>query len=136
MKWNKPTTSPLSNLYLLILFSKSEFVDKISKIAKRAGAKLVYVSLILYYMLQSKSVSVKDKAIILGALGYLISPLDAIPDAFPIVGLGDDLAVLLYVLKKVWTDVPEDVKVKARKKLDKWFDEDEISEIEDGTFQF
>ncbi len=111
-------------------FSKKKFIEKISRIAKRAGAKLVYAALILYYTLQSKSVSMKDKAIILGALGYLISPLDVIPDAMPIAGLTDDLAVLIYVLKKVWTDVSEEVKEKARKKLDTWFDEDEIKEIE------
>lgn len=114
-------------------FSKGDFTEKISRIAKRAGAKLVYSALILYYTLQSPMVSVKDKAIIIGALGYLISPLDAIPDAIPIAGLGDDLAVLLYVLQKVWMDVNDDVKDKAREKLTKWFDDDEIMEI-DGLF--
>ncbi len=112
-------------------FTKSDFVEKISRIAKRAGAKLVYVALILYYTLQSDKVSVKDKAIIIGALGYLISPLDVIPDAIPIAGLGDDLAVLVYVLQKVWVDVNEDVKMKAKEKLKKWFDEDEMDEIND-----
>ena len=112
-------------------FTKSDFVEKISRIAKRAGAKLVYVALILYYTLQSDKVSVKDKAIIIGALGYLISPLDVIPDAIPMAGLGDDLAVLVYVLQKVWVDVNEDVKMKAKEKLKKWFDEDEMDEIND-----
>lgn len=111
-------------------FSKKKFVEKISRIAKRAGAKLVYAALILYYTLQSKSVSIKDKAIILGALGYLISPLDVMPDAIPIAGLTDDLAVLIYVLKKIWVDVSDEVKEKARTKLNDWFDEDEIKEIE------
>ena len=110
-------------------FSKTAFVEKISRIAKRAGAKLVYAALILYYTLQSDSVSVKDKAIIIGALGYLISPLDVVPDAIPIVGLGDDLGVLVYVLQKVWGNVSDDVKTKARERLSKWFDEDEIEEI-------
>ena len=111
-------------------FSKKKFVEKISRISKRAGAKLVYAALILYYTLQSKSVSIKDKAIILGALGYLISPLDVMPDAIPIAGLTDDLAVLIYVLKKIWVDVSDEVKEKARTKLNDWFDEDEIKEIE------
>ena len=110
-------------------FTNSGFTEKISRVAKRAGAKLVYAALILYYTLQSDKVSVKDKAIIIGALGYLISPLDVVPDAIPIAGLGDDLAVLVYVLQKVWTDVNDDVKQKAKEKLSKWFDEDEISEI-------
>ena len=112
-------------------FSANGFVEKISRIAKRAGAKLVYVALVLYYTLQSDKVSVKDKAVIIGALGYLISPLDLIPDAFPIAGLTDDLTVLLFVLKKVWGDVSDDVKEKAKAKLAQWFDEDEIEETEE-----
>lgn len=112
-------------------FSQSDFVDKIARIAKRAGAKLVYAALILFYTMQSDKISVKDKALILGALGYLISPIDVVPDAIPIAGLSDDLAVLLYVLKVVWTDVDPDVKAKAKAKLDQWFDDDEIREIDD-----
>ena len=111
-------------------FTKDGFLDKISRVAKRAGAKLVYEALILFYTLQSDKVSVKDKAIIIGALGYLISPLDVVPDAIPIVGLSDDLSVLVYVLQKVWGDVSDDVKQRAHEKLSKWFDEDEISEID------
>ena len=110
-------------------FSQSDFVEKISRIAKRSGAKLVYAALILYYTLQSDKVSKTDKAIIIGALGYMISPLDVIPDAIPIAGLTDDLAVLLYVLKKVWTDIDPAIMDQARKRLSKWFDEEEIAEI-------
>lgn len=106
-------------------YSSEGFIDKISRIAKRSGAKLVYAALILYYTLQSDKVSVKDKAIIIGALGYLISPLDVVPDAIPIAGLGDDLAVLMYVVHKVWAEVSDDVKDKAHDKLSQWFDEDE-----------
>ena len=109
-------------------FTNGEFLEKISKIAIRAGAKLVYIALVLYYTLQSDKVALKDKAIIVGALGYLVSPLDVIPDAIPIVGLGDDLAVLLYVIGKIG-NVSEEIKEKAKAKLTKWFDEDEMEEI-------
>ncbi len=112
-------------------FSKKDFVEKIARIAKSAGAKLVYAALILYYTLQSDKVSATNKAMIIGALGYLISPLDVVPDAIPIAGLADDLGVLVYVLKKVWTDVDPDIQTKARERLSKWFDEDEIAEIND-----
>ena len=112
-------------------FSQSEFVEKISRIAKRAGSKLVYAALILYYTLQSDHVSKTDKAIIIGALGYMISPLDVIPDAIPIAGLTDDFAVLIYVLKKVWTDIDPSIIEQAKEKLSKWFDEEEICDIQD-----
>ena len=112
-------------------FSEGGFVEKIARIAKRAGVKLVYAALLLYYTLESDKVSIKDKAIIIGALGYLISPLDVVPDAIPIAGLSDDLAVLVYVLHKVWGDVSEEVKEKARIKLNAWFDADEIIPADD-----
>ena len=112
-------------------FSQSEFAEKIARIAKRAGVKLVYAALILYYTLQSDKVSKADKAIIIGALGYMISPLDVIPDAIPIAGLTDDLAVLLYVLKKVWTGIDPEIVEQAKSKLSRWFDEEEIEEIGD-----
>ena len=111
-------------------FTQKDFVEKISRIAKRAGSKLVYAALILYYTLQSDKVSKADKAIIIGALGYMISPLDVIPDAIPIAGLTDDLAVLLYVLKKVWSGIDPEIIAKARERLSKWFDEEEINEIQ------
>jgi hypothetical protein len=107
-------------------FSQKNFIEKIQRVAKRAGVKLVYVALILYYLIESNRVSVKDKAIIIGALGYLISPIDIVPDAIPIAGLGDDMAVMLYVLDKVWGQVDDEIKSKAQRKLSKWFDDDEL----------
>lgn len=112
-------------------FSQQNFIEKIQRTAKRAGAKLVYIALILYYLMQSDKVSLKDKAIIIGALGYLISPIDVVPDAIPIAGLADDLAVLLYALGKVWSQVDDNLKDKAKQKLSKWFDEDELNFSED-----
>ena len=56
---------------------------------------------------------------------------DVVPDAIPIAGLGDDLAVLLYVLHKVWGDVSEEVKAKAKAKLNTWFDSDEMTTVDD-----
>ena len=116
-------------------FTKNGFVEKISRIARRAGSKLVYAALLLYYTLESDKISVKDKAIIIGALGYRSRPVDVIPDAIPIAGLGDDLAVLIYVLNKVWGNVNEDVKAKSREKLLQWFDEEEIGDVDSNLFK-
>lgn len=111
-------------------FSAADFLEKISRVGKRAGAKFVYAALILYYTLQSDRVSTKDKALIIGALGYMISPLDILPDAYPIVGLSDDMAVLLFVLRKVWINVDPEIQQKAHDRLSTWFDEDEQQEAD------
>ena len=111
-------------------FSTNEFMEKVARVAKRAGAKFVYASLILYYTLQSPKVSKRDKALIIGALGYMISPLDVLPDAYPIVGLSDDLAVLLFVLQRVWSNVDPDIQQRAHERLANWFDEDDQEDAE------
>ena len=111
-------------------FSPNEFLEKISSVAKRAGSKFVYAALILYYTLLSPNVSKRDKALIIGALGYMISPLDVIPDAYPIVGLSDGMAVLIFVLRKVWTNVDPDIQQKAKDRLNSWFDEEEMEEAD------
>ncbi len=112
-------------------YSKREFAEKSHASPSVLVPNWYMPALILYYTLQSDKVSKKDKAVIIGALGYMISPLDVIPDAIPIAGLTDDLAVLLYVLKKVWTGIDPEIVEQAKKKLSKWFDEDEIAEIGD-----
>ena len=43
----------------------------------------------------------KEKALIIGALLYLIMPLDILPDAIPGVGLIDDVFAILFVFNKI-----------------------------------
>lgn len=103
------------------IFSDSRFWDKVKKAAKRAGIKVIYVALVLYYALQDPRVSSKDKAIILGALGYFILPVDLIPDFLPGVGFSDDLAALIFAMVKVSKGITPAVKDRANAKLHEWF---------------
>jgi len=49
--------------------------------------------------------------LLLGAgLAYLITPIDFIPDALPIIGQADDLTVLLLVLDLFIANAPEEVR--------------------------
>jgi uncharacterized membrane protein YkvA (DUF1232 family) len=41
------------------------------------------------------------KAVLFGALGYFVVPVDFIPDIFGAMGYGDDLAVILAAIKAV-----------------------------------
>ena len=45
------------------------------------------------------------KAIVTAALVYLVSPIDAVPDLIPIVGLTDDVGVLTLAFAKLATDL-------------------------------
>ena len=49
--------------------------------------------------------------LLLGAgLVYLVTPIDLIPDALPIIGQADDLTVLLLILDLFIANAPEDVR--------------------------
>src|SRR3712207_4192487 len=115
----------------MFFFFNDTATTEIYTLSLHDALPIFYAALLLYYTLENDKVSVKDKAIIIGALGYLISPLDMMPDAIPIAGLGDDLAVLIYVLHKVWGEVSDEVKDKARQKLATWFDESEVEAVDD-----
>jgi len=72
----------------------------------------------------------KEKAIVLGALGYFIFPFDVIPDFIPIVGYGDDFAVLFTVVKMITNYIDAQVVNDARSKLNEWFSDIEESELQ------
>ncbi|MEK9199299.1 YkvA family protein [Lysinibacillus halotolerans] len=102
-------------------YSEDGLWNKIKKYSKKAGSTAVYVVLLLYYVLQKEEVPKKNKAIIIGALGYFILPLDLIPDLAAGVGYTDDLGALLAALWQVSMYIDDDVKNQAKEKLKNWF---------------
>lgn len=110
-------------------FNPAKMWDKIADVAKKAGVKVIYGVLLLYYVAVDSNTSAADKAKIYGALGYFILPLDLIPDTLPIVGYTDDLAAITWALKAVWDNITPDIHAKARKKLTDWFGQVKESEI-------
>lgn len=112
-------------------YSDKRLWKKLSKFAKAIGAKTTYTVLLMYYAYRRKDTPRWAKNIVLGALGYLIAPIDAIPDISPLVGFTDDLGVLSFGLVAIAAYVNDDVKRKARKKLDKWFGNVDAVDLDD-----
>lgn len=113
-------------------YSEDKFWNKIGKFAKKAGTSVVYAVLILFYTLQKPEVPAKAKAIIIGALGYFILPLDLLPDVAFGVGYADDLTVILGALFQVMLYVDDEIKSRAKNKLYDIFGEKvDTSEIDD-----
>ncbi|UJF32955.1 YkvA family protein [Paenibacillus hexagrammi] len=105
-------------------FSNDRFWEKVKKHAKDAGAKVVYAGLLLFYALESKKTPLKAKIQIYGALGYLILPVDLVPDVVPIAGYVDDLGALGLALGAVAMSIDAEVKKKAKDKLVEFFGEE------------
>jgi len=111
-------------------FSDDGFKSKVVKIGKKAGIRIVYVALLLYYTLHSPDISTSDRNKIIGALGYFILPLDLIPDWIPVAGFQDDLAALMWALYTVSKNVTPQTKALAEARVRKWFGDYDKSESE------
>ena len=110
-------------------YSEEKFWSKVTIVAKKAGIKVIYMALLLYYALDSTSLSVKDRALIIGALGYFILPLDLVSDLMPAIGFLDDAAILLAIVKLLIVGIDNKGVALAKGNLSQWyggFDESEI----------
>lgn len=111
-------------------YSEKGLKDKIAKYGKVIGAEVLYKALQLWYVLQRDDVPAGTKAVVMGALGYLIAPLDFLPDLTPILGYSDDLVAIAFALVKVQGYVDEDVKMKSKLMLSKVFSDETISALD------
>ena len=115
-------------------FSEFSFWAKMQHYAKAAGVKTVYSALLLFYAYKRKETPAWAKRSVLGVLGYLIMPLDIIPDLSPIIGYTDDLGFLSMCLVIIAAFVNDEVKGQAREKLTQWFpsiEEADLAEVDD-----
>ena len=112
-------------------FSESKFWHKLQKFGRSAGIKVTYSALLLYYLVKDEHVPITTKAVLIGALGYFIFPIDIIPDVIPILGFADDLAVLLYAITEASKYITVEIQEKAKIKLTDWFGKFDESEVED-----
>lgn len=87
---------------------KIEYVDENLWIKlERVGKKVSFAKdvIALYKYLLDGNVPWYRKSIVVGALIYFISPVDAIPDLAPLVGYLDDLGVIAAVLKFLGSEI-------------------------------
>ena len=82
-------------------YDEAGFWKKIGKVFLRLGRAAVERMLAMYYCMRDSDTPYWAKAVIVGALGYFISPLDAIPDFLPGVGYTDDIGVLAVAMVTV-----------------------------------
>lgn len=102
-------------------YSEDGFWEKIKKYAKVAGESVLEPALKLYYAAMDADTPAWAKGVIFAALGYFISPLDAIPDFTPVIGYADDLGVLAAAVAAVAMHIKEEHTEKAKEVLAQWF---------------
>ena len=102
-------------------YSDDSFWEKLKKFAKKAGATVIEPALKLYYSAKDSDTPILAKTTIIAALGYFISPIDAIPDITPLIGYSDDLGVLALAVSAVAAYIKSEHAEKAKETLKTWF---------------
>ena len=124
-KYSKVDVSKFADNY-----SERGLFDKVTGSVKKAGLKLIYKALQLFYVAQNPTVPTKIRAAIIAPLGYFISPIDFIPDFTPIAGFTDDAAIIALAMVVAQAFINEEVRRKAREKIRSLFGDAAVAELD------
>ena len=102
---------------------ESSVIDEgvLKKILLRAGRVIAQPALEGFELIIDNSTPPQVRISIMGALTYLIVPVDLIPDFIPASGFSDDLVALTAVISLWRHHITPEIKFRANCKLNKWF---------------
>ena len=112
-------------------YSEDNLWDKVRENVSSIGLTVIYKAFQLYYVAQSDSCPMKVKAGIIGALGYLISPFDLVPDFIPVVGYSDDALAIAFALAAAQMYITDEVKQKAKDRIREIFGDKFADKLEE-----
>ncbi|MGH2752058.1 MAG: YkvA family protein [Actinomycetota bacterium] len=78
---------------------------------------------LVYRLMKDPRVPARTKAMLVVVAGYIVSPIDVIPDFIPGVGRFDDLLVAAFALDQILNRVPEHVVI------DHWDGDEDVLRI-------
>lgn len=104
-------------------YSPERFHEKVTRVARRLGRRVVRPLVLLYCALRYGELSTMQKMKVIGMLGYFILPTDFLPDFIAGIGYGDDLLGAMYLLRKLHKSITPEVKQAADELLDRWLGE-------------
>ena len=93
-------------------YSNSDIKKKLAKLFKRISKHAFRQVITLVVMLKSKNVPKFAKVSIMCVLGYLICPVDLVPDFLP-VGLVDDFAAIAILMAEISIYMTDEIKEKV-----------------------
>lgn len=100
----------------------SEIWDKLKTYALKAGRVATKPILTFYYVMQDSETTTLDKALIYGAIAYIVLSGDLLPrKLLSFIGILDDAAVIAYVYNKVSNKVTAAIRNQVETQLDEWF---------------
>lgn len=96
-------------------YVRASFWDKLKGVA----AKIPFAesAVAAFYCAVDPATPARVKLTLMGALAYFILPIDVVPDFIPLLGFGDDAAVLALAIKLVGDQITPEHRARARDML-------------------
>jgi uncharacterized membrane protein YkvA (DUF1232 family) len=88
------------------------FLTRLKRNAKKLQSEIQAV----YFASRHPGVGLLPKIILIITVGYLVSPIDLIPDFIPILGYLDDLVIIPFLISLAIKLIPEDIMAECREK--------------------
>jgi uncharacterized membrane protein YkvA (DUF1232 family) len=101
-------------------YSDDGFWASVGKYAKKLGAEVIHKAICLWIVIQKSNAPIWAKSVAMAALGYLISPVDVVPDVLP-GGLIDDIGVIGAAFATLTIYITDEIKRQAWGMLPDWF---------------
>lgn len=88
----------------------------------KAGRTACTPILKYYYVMRAEETTVREKALLYGAILYVISPIDILPKGvLGLLGIVDDAAMVAFVNKKISDKITPGIEAKVIYTLNQWF---------------
>jgi len=92
--------------------------NKMLESLKARARSLKKESTAIYFAYQDPRMPLAAKIVVLITLGYLLSPIDLIPDFIPVIGYLDDLLIVPALIALSLRLIPGDIMENARKRAE------------------
>ena len=112
-------------------YSEDSLWDKVRDNVSAIGLTVIYKAFQLYYVAQSDACPMKIKVGIIGALGYLISPIDLLPDLIPVVGYTDDAAAIALAITAAQMYITDEIRQQAKERMREIFGDKMVAHLEE-----
>ena len=97
----------------------AELWEKIKTYALKAGRVATKPILTFYYVMRDAETTTLEKALIYGAIAYIVIPSDLLPRrVLGLLGILDDAAVIAYVYNKISKKITIEITNKVEETLD------------------
>jgi uncharacterized membrane protein YkvA (DUF1232 family) len=86
---------------------------------KRAARSIPFMEEVVaaWYCALDPATSTKVRMTLLAALAYFVAPIDFVPDLLPLIGFGDDAAILMTAIGMVRAHITDDHRKAAKRAM-------------------